>query len=359
MPIFSARQIENFDLRHHSDGCRSCSAGNASKAQPTGAIKLGSSRQEIGEFSDSIMTDKLEDLRTFVTVVQARGFAQAGKRLGIAKSAISRRVNDLEDRLGARLLNRTTRQLSTTPAGAELFERGLRLLADFQETEDAVSSGSNEPTGRLRVSAPVSFGSHCLGQTIPEFMSRFPRLQVELELEDRVIDLVGSGYDVAVRISRLKDSSLIARKIVTIQHVICGSPDYFRRRGRPKVPEDLHNHTTLRYSYVNDCWEFTKDETLSPPSKFRCNSGDTLREAAIAGGGLAYLPTFIVHEAVADGRLEVCLSGFEKDPIALYAVYPTTRHLSAKIRVFIDFLVEKFGTDPFWDKAIGLKRAKS
>jgi DNA-binding transcriptional LysR family regulator len=329
------------------------------RGSENGCYKMTSALVEIGVFLSWIMSDKFEDIRTFVAVIQARGFAQAGKRLGIAKSAISRRVNDLEDRLGVRLLNRTTRQLSPTPAGTELYQRGVRLLTDFQEVEDAVSSGSNEPTGRLRVSAPVSFGSHCLGQIIPEFMSRFPRLQVELELEDRLVDLVANGYDVAVRISRLKDSSLIARKIVTIRHVICGSPEYFRRRGRPQLPEDLHDHTTLRYSYVDDHWEFTKSEPLSPPSKFRCNNGDTLREAAIAGGGLAYLPTFIVHEAVADGRLEVCLSGFEKDPIALYAVYPTTRHLSAKIRVFIDFLVEKFGTDPFWDKAIGLKKSKS
>jgi DNA-binding transcriptional LysR family regulator len=314
---------------------------------------------EISAFSNSIMSDKFEDIRTFVAVVQARGFAQAGKRLGIAKSAVSRRVNDLEDRLGTRLLNRTTRQLSPTPAGAELYQRGLRLLADFQEAEDAVSSGSNEPAGKLRISAPVSFGSHCLGQIIPEFMSRFPRLQVELELEDRLIDLLASGFDVAVRISRLKDSSLIARKIVTIHHVICASPEYLRRRGRPKLPKDLQEHTTLRYSYEDDYWKFTKNETLSGPSKFRCNNGDTLREAAIAGGGLVYLPTFIVHEAVKDGRLEVCLSGFEKDPIALYAVYPTTRHLSPKIRVFIDFLVEKFGEDPFWDKEISVKKPKS
>jgi DNA-binding transcriptional LysR family regulator len=304
------------------------------------------------------MSDRLEDIRTFVAVVEARGFAQAGKRLGIAKSAVSRRVNDLEDRLGTRLLNRTTRQFSPTPAGAELYQRGLRLLADFQEAEDAVSSGSNEPAGKLRISAPVSFGSHCLGQIIPEFMSRFPHLQVELELEDRLVDLVANGFDVAIRISRLKDSSLIARKIVTIHHVICGSPDYLRRRGRPKRPVDLQQHMTLRYSYVGDDWEFTKNEALSPPSKFRCNNGDTLLEAAIAGGGLAYLPTFIVHQAVADGRLEVCLSGFEKDPIALYAVYPSTRHLSANIRVFVDFLVEKFGTNPFWDKSIGVTRHK-
>ena len=324
-----------------------------------GCYKKTRSLREISAFSDSIMSDKFEDIRTFVAVVQARGFAQAGKRLGIAKSAVSRRINDLEDRLGTRLLNRTTRQLSPTPAGAELYQRGLQLLADFQEAEDAVSSGSNEPGGKLRISAPVSFGSHCLGQIIPEFMSRFPRLQVELELEDRLIDLVASGFDVAVRISRLKDSSLIARKIVTIHHVICGSPEYLRRRGRPKLPEDLHEHTTLRYSYEDDYWKFTKNETLSGPSKLRCNNGDTLREAAIAGGGLVYLPTFIVHEAVKDGRLEVCLSGFEKDPIALYAVYPTTRHLSPKIRVFIDFLVEKFGEDPFWDKEIGVKKPKS
>lgn len=305
------------------------------------------------------MSDKFEELRTFVAVVQAQGFAPAGKRLGIAKSAISRRVTDLEDRLGTRLLNRTTRQLSPTPAGSELYQRGIRLLADFQEAEDAVSKGSNEPAGRLRVSAPASFGSQCLGQIIPEFMNRFPRLQIELELEDRLIDLVANGFDVAVRISRLKDSSLIARKIVTIRHVICGSPEYLRRQGRPKAPKDLRDHTILRYSSVDDSWKFTSGETLSPTSTFLCNNGDTLREAAIAGGGLAYLPTFVVHEAVADGRLEICLSGFEKDPISLYAVYPTTRHLSVKIRVFTDFLVEKFGADPFWDRAIGAKRSNS
>jgi DNA-binding transcriptional LysR family regulator len=292
------------------------------------------------------MSDRFEELRTFVAVVQARGFAQAGKRLGLAKSAVSRRVSDLEERLGTRLLHRTTRQISLTAAGAEYYQRGVRLLAELQEAEDIVSSGSNEPTGRLRIAAPVSFGSHCLGPII---------LQVELELEDRLIDLVASGFDVAVRASRLKDSSLIARKIVPIRHVICASPDYLQRLGRPNLPADLSSHTTLRYSLADDDWEFTKSDALSPPSKFRCNNGDTLREAAIAGGGLAYLPTFIVYQAVADGRLEVCLSGFEKDPIALYAVYPSTRHLSVKIRVFIDFLVEKLGVEPFWDKAINKK----
>jgi DNA-binding transcriptional LysR family regulator len=306
-----------------------------------------------------IMSDRFEELRTFVAVVQARGFAQAGRRLGLAKSAISRRVSDLEERLGTRLLHRTTRQVSPTAAGSEYYQRGVRLLAELQEAEDIVSNGSNEPTGSLRISAPVSFGSHCLGPIIPEFMNRFPRVQVELELEDRLIDLVASGFDLAVRASRLKDSSLIARKIVPIRHVICASPDYLRLRGRPKLPADLNSHTTLRYSLADEYWEFTESDALSPPSKFRCNNGDTLREAAIAGAGLAYLPTFIVHEAVADGRLEVCLSGFERDPIALYAVYPSTRHLSAKIRVFIDFLVEKLGSEPFWDKAIDKSKPRT
>jgi DNA-binding transcriptional LysR family regulator len=190
------------------------------------------------------MSDRFEDIRTFVAVVQARGFAQAGKRLGLAKSAISRRVSDLEERLGTRLLHRTTRQFSPTAAGTEYYERGVRLLAELQEAEDVVSSGSNEPNGSLRISAPVSFGSHCLGPILPEFMDRFPRVRVELELEDRLIDLVASGFDVAVRVSRLKDSSLIARKIVPIRHVICASPDYLRRRGRPKLPADLNWRTT-------------------------------------------------------------------------------------------------------------------
>ena len=239
------------------------------------------------------MSDRFEDIRTFVAVVEARGFAQAGKRLGLAKSAISRRVSDLEERLGTRLLHRTTRQISPTAAGNEYYQRGVRLLAELQEAEDIVSSGSNEPAGSLRISAPVSFGSHCLGPIIPEFMDRFPRVQIELELEDRLIDLVASGFDVAVRASRLKDLSLIARKIVPIRHVICASPDYLRRQGRPTLPADLSSHTTLRYSLADDDWEFTKSDALSPPSSFRCNNGDTLREAAIAGAGLAYLPTLL------------------------------------------------------------------
>jgi DNA-binding transcriptional LysR family regulator len=305
------------------------------------------------------MSDHLEEIRTFVAVVQASGFAGASARLGLAKSAVSRRIQDLEDRLGSRLLHRTTRRLSLTETGTEFFERSLKLLADLQEAEDAASKGASEPVGRLRISGPMSFGILCLAPVIGEFIRKYPRLNVDLALNDRRVDLVEDGFDLAVRIGRLKDSSLIARRVAPIRHVVCASPDYFRQRGKPKAPYDLHDHLALVYSYGDNhqTWHFTDCDPVEMRSTFACNNADALREVAIAGCGVAYLPTFIVHKAVAAGKLDVCLTGCalapgSREPTSLYAVYPSTRNLSAKVRVFIDFLVKKFGEEPYWDRRI-------
>jgi DNA-binding transcriptional LysR family regulator len=305
------------------------------------------------------MSDHFEDIRTFVAVVQAPGFAGASERLGLAKSAVSRRIQDLEDRLGSRLLHRTTRRLSLTETGTEFYQRSLKLLADLQEAEDVASKGTSEPVGRLRISGPMSFGILCLAPIIGEFMKKYPRLNVELVLNDRKVDLVEDGFDLAVRIGRLKDSSLIARRIAPIRHAVCASPDYFRERGKPKAPQDLRDHVALTYSYEDDRqhWYFTNHDPVEVRSTFICNNGDALREAAIAGCGVAYLPTFIIYEAVAAGKLDVCLTecalaSGAREPLALYAVYPSTRNLSAKVRVFIDFLVEKFSEKPYWDRGI-------
>jgi DNA-binding transcriptional LysR family regulator len=206
----------------------------------------------------------------------------------------------------------------------------------------------------LRVTAPVSFGISCMSPVLGELSARFPRLSVQMEFLDRHTDLVREGYDVAVRISRMKDSSLIARKLAPIRHALCGSPDYFRKHGKPNVPADLKHHKALQYSYVDprQAWRFTGSDPVLVPSDFSCNNGDVLREMAAAGCGLAFLPTFIIHRAVEEGRLETCLTEYSRETIGLYAVYPSTRNLSAKVRVFIDLLVEKFGDEPFWDRAI-------
>jgi DNA-binding transcriptional LysR family regulator len=293
------------------------------------------------------MTDKFEDIRTFIAVVQARGFAGAGERLGLAKSAISRRVSDLEDRLGTRLLHRTTREVRLTESGADFYDRGIKLLADLEEVEDLASKGGSNPIGKLRVTAPVSFGIACMSPVLGELSARYPRLSVQMEFLDRHTDLVREGFDVAIRISRMKDSSLIARKLAPIRHAVCGSPDYLRKHGKPKVPADLLHHVDPRHA-----WQFTGSDPVLVPSDFSCNNGDVLREMAAAGCGLAFLPTFVIHQAVAEGRLETCLTEYSRETIGLYAVYPSTRNLSAKVRVFIDLLVERFGDEPFWDRAI-------
>src|ERR1700755_2576206 len=197
------------------------------------------------------MTDRFEDIRTFIAGVQAKGFAGAGERLGLAKSAISRRISDLEDRLGTRLLHRTTREVSLTEAVADFYDRGIKLLADLEEAEDLASKGRSNPIGKLRVTAPVSFGISCMSPVLGELSARYPRLSIQTEFLDRHTDLVREGFDVAVRISRMKDSSLIARKLAPIRHALCGSPDYFRKHGKPKVPADLDGHNALLYSYVD------------------------------------------------------------------------------------------------------------
>jgi DNA-binding transcriptional LysR family regulator len=300
------------------------------------------------------MTDRFEDIRTFITVAQANSFAGAGERLGLAKSAVSRRISDLEDRLGTRLLHRTTREVRLTESGADFYDRGIKLLADLEEAEDFASNEGSDPVGKLRVTAPVSFGIHCMSAVLAEVSARYPRLSVQMEFLDRHADLVREGFDVAVRISRMKDSSLIARKLAQIRHAVCGSPDYFRKHGKPKVPADLRHHKALLYSYADPRhpWQLGGSDPVLVPSDFSCNNGDVLREMAVAGCGLVFLPTFIIYQAVDEGLLETCLTEYTREAIGLYAVYPSTRNLPAKVRVFIDLLIERFSDDPVWDRTI-------
>lgn len=300
------------------------------------------------------MLDRFEDLRTFVTLAQAGGFAAAADRLGIVKSAVSRRIRELEERLDVRLVHRTTRQISLTDAGRAYYERAAEILASLESLDDAARSDSQKPKGKLRISAPVSFSIHCLAATIVRFQTRYPAIQVEVDTSDRFVDIVQDGFDLAVRIARLKDSALIARRIVTVRHAACASPAYLDQRGRPKTPADLSDHDGIVYSYrdEDDYWTFA-DKTVAKPKSCLCfSNADTIREAAIAGAGIANLPTFVVADAVARGELELVLTGYEREPIAMHTVFPATQHVPTRVRAFIDFLIDEFGDNPAWDRKL-------
>ena len=300
------------------------------------------------------MLDRFEDLRTFVTLVQAGGFNAAADRLGIVKSAVSRRIRELEQRLDVRLVQRTTRQISLTDAGHAYHERAADILAALDALDESVRTSTHEPAGTLRISAPVSFSIHCLARAVVAFQARHPAITVEIDTSDRFVDLVHDGFDLAVRIARLKDSALIARRIVTVRHLVCASPDYLAAHGRPEGLDALEEHHGVVYSYKDEdaYWTFASGVVARPRTRLRLNNGDVIREAAIAGAGLVYLPSFVVADAVARGDLEIVLAGHEREPIAMHAVFPASQHVPTRVRLFIDFLVEEFGDNPRWDQLI-------
>lgn len=308
--------------------------------------------------------DRLEDLRLFALVAETRSFTRAAGKLGLSKSAASRRITDLEARLGVRLLNRTTRSISLTQAGQGFFERIAQILADIDEAERAVTSELAAPRGKLKIAAPASFGIRHLGSVIAAFMDAYPEVSVEMDVSDRFVDLVDEGYDLAVRIGQLRDSSLIARRICPIRMVVCASPEYLERRGIPRTPEELAGHDYLIYTgreqpgHIPFRREPGSDElrTVKVHGRLRINNGDMLREAAVAGLGIADQPTFIVGDDLAAGRLQAVLLDYTPTLGALHCVYPANRHLSPKVRVFVDFLAGRFGPVPYWD--VGLTVVK-
>jgi DNA-binding transcriptional LysR family regulator len=298
--------------------------------------------------------DRLTAMAAFVRVVEKGGFTAAAEDLRLSRAMVSKHVQDLETHLGARLLNRTTRKLSLTEAGRVYYDRSTELLAELAETEEAVGELQAKPRGRLRANAPVSFGSLHLAAAIAGYMAAYPDVAVELILNDRIVDLVEEGYDVAVRIARLADSSLIARRLAPCRLVVCASPGYLKRRGRPERPTDLGQHNCLGYSYsaAGDEWRFDgPDGSTSVQLKgtLQANNGDALCAAAVAGGGIAILPTFITGSDIISGRLIPILTQYQIPEAAIYAVYPPGRHLSPKVRSFVDFLVPRFGDHPSWD----------
>jgi len=300
--------------------------------------------------------DRLRAFEVFVTVVTRGGFARAADVLGTSPANVTRYVNELEAHLGTRLLNRTSRTLSLTEGGETLYARCKSILDDVAETEGLVSSASVEPRGRLRINVPVSFGILHLAPLWPAFMQKYPGIELDVGLIDRVVDIVDEGYDVAIRISRSGSTSHAARKLATSQNVLCASPAYLARHGTPATPADLPAHRCIRYTYAatGDEWQLTDGRGKVHPVKVDCqmhtNNGDTARAAALAGQGVIWQPTFLIGGDLRAGKLVRVLPAYSLPEIDILALYPSRRHVSARVRVMIDFLVDAFSGVPPWDR---------
>lgn len=297
--------------------------------------------------------DKLSSLRAFVKVVELGSFSEAGRQLRLSRSAISKYVGELEQSLGVQLLNRTTRHASPTENGQAYFERALAVLDDLDAADQAVAQAQSTPRGLLRVNAPMSFGTLQLGPAIADFMADYPELQIHLVLSDDQLDPTQGGFDVTLRIADLESSSLIARKIVGIDRVICASPDYLQQHGTPATPAELRKHSLLTYGFLltGNQWKLSGaggDHWIQPSWNLCANNAEVLCDAAVRGRGIALLPTFIAGRALRDGRLQAFLADYRAPPLTLYAIYPPTRHLAVKVRLFIDFLVERFAAQKDW-----------
>jgi DNA-binding transcriptional LysR family regulator len=298
--------------------------------------------------------DKLTSIRAFTRVVQHGSFAAAARELRLSRSAVSKYVIELERELGSQLLVRTTRSASPTQNGQAYYERCIAILADLEEADLAVARLQSEPRGLLRINAPMSFGTLHLGRAVADFMERYPQLQIQLVLSDQQIDPVQEGFDVTLRIADLPSSSLIARKIAPALRVVCAAPSYLARRGLPEHPHDLRDHDCLAYGYLatGNQWKLSGvdgDHWIHIPWTLCSNNGEVLRDAVVKGRGIALLPTFIVGADLQEGSLRSILTDYTAPEISVYAIYPQTRHLSVKVRMFIDFLIERFGSPQYWD----------
>jgi len=301
--------------------------------------------------------DKLTGMFVFAKVAERQSFTAAARDLGLSKSAVSKQIQRLEDRLGVRLLNRTTRRLHLTESGQAFFERSRRVVEEAEEAEQAVMRLQDEPRGTLRINAPMTFGIHHLAPCLPEFMNRYPDLSLDIAFNDRQVDLIEDGFDVGIRIAQLSDSSLIARKLSPCRLAVIASPEYWDRCGRPDHPMELRGHECLIYAHRQspDEWTFEGAEdriTVPITGRMRSDNGDSLLELTRAGMGVYRCPTFMSGESIAEGTLEAVLEDYETPEISVYAIWPHNRHLSTKVRAFVDFLVERFGSEPYWDCAL-------
>lgn len=301
--------------------------------------------------------DVLTGMRVFTAVVDAGSFAAAADKLDLSRGMTSRYVAQVEAHLGVRLLNRTTRRLSLTEAGSDYYQRAVQVLALAEEAEHAVTQEAAVARGTLRINTSVSFGARHVGAAISAYLARHPQVKADLTLNDRVVDLVEEGFDVAVRIARKVDPGLVARPLTRARMLACASPDYIKLHGMPKSPADLARHNCLTYAYsgLQNEWRFVRsgrEQTVKVAGNLHGNNGDILSCAAAEGLGVAVLPTFLVHELLREKKLARVLEGWEADELTVFAVYPSRQFLPPKVRSFVDFMVERFGGEPYWDRGI-------
>lgn len=296
--------------------------------------------------------ERFTGLEAFVAVVREGTFTSAAAALGVSKSYVSKQVSALEDRLGARLMNRTTRSISLTAAGHAFYERCSQILAEIDEAERAVTQLQTEPRGLLRASVPLTFGVRWLSPLVAEFLALHQELEIELDLSDRKVDLVDEGYDLVIRIGALEDSSFAFRHIAPVRRVVCVTPGYLREKGPFATPDDLNPDDCLPYTYQSAAtWRFVRGDEehhLRARGRLRANNGEALAEACAAGQGVSLMPDFIAAPYLREGTLVTVLEEWvDDDRQAIWALYPHSRHLSAKVRQFVDFLIERLDPCPW------------
>ncbi|MEM9027996.1 MAG: LysR family transcriptional regulator [Pseudomonadota bacterium] len=297
--------------------------------------------------------DRLDLMRTLIAVADTGSFTAAGKRLGKSKALVSKHVGDLEDTLGVRLLNRTTRKVGVTEVGRAYLQRASELLTELDTLEEAVRANAASPRGRLKITAPQAFGELELMEMICAFQERFENIQPEVFLSDRVVDLVGEGYDVALRVTSLPDSALIVRRLCDVPVRICASPSYLAAHGTPQTPTELEEHPAIvdLNMPMRDAWRVCDGAgsvTIRVRERLSVNSAIAVRQAVLAGRGIGVCPDFVIARDIADGRLVEILDGLAEPQLAMHLLYPHRLHLSARARAFIDFAVEWYGKCPPW-----------
>jgi DNA-binding transcriptional LysR family regulator len=292
--------------------------------------------------------DRLQAMTVFAKVVEQGSFARAADRLSISTSACSRQVAELEAHLGSRLLNRTTRRLSLTESGQGFYERCVQLLADLEDAERAAGESAARPRGTIRLATSINFGVRHVSPALGEFLAAYPEVKFDVSLSDRIVDLVEEGYDLAIRIGSAGGESVVARKLGEARLVACASPAYLKAHGTPKTPEDLARHSCVTYEYspARHVWSFFgrdgREHAVRVSGPLHANNGDLLAAAAVAGVGIVYEPEFIVGPDIRAGRLVPILKAYTAPLGPIYAVYPSRRYLTAKVRAFVEFLAQRF-----------------
>ena len=302
--------------------------------------------------------DRFENMSTFIRVVEAGSISGAADRLGVAKSAVSRRLKELEEHLGVELFHRTTRKMNLTETGRAFYHQSVRILDDVLEAEVATSQAHGTLKGSLKIALPSTFGLMHMGPAINEFLQAHPQIEFDLDFNDREVDLIQEGFDLAIRIANLPDSSLIARRLAPIQFVMCASPAYLEQMGIPQSLDELREHQCLVYSLLRDFeyWHLIDSNGKEIKAKIhpylKASTGDFLKDAALEGRGIILVPSFITYKEIERGTLIPILKDYKTPQVDAYAIYPQTRHLSQRVRAFVDFLIKRFEGTPYWDNCL-------